>query len=162
MRAQRAPVFRSMKTLKAFISERRPARVVLSNGCFDPLHVGHIRYLEAARAHGDFLVVALNNDASTRNLKGPGRPVMQAADRSKLISSLDMVDAVLLFSGRTVARILRTLRPAVHANGTDYTMDTVPERELSKALGIETVIVGDPKTHASSDVMRQIRTSKNR
>ena len=161
MKSDRAPVYRSAAKLKEWIQREQPGRVVLADGCFDPLHVGHIRYLYGAKSHGDFLVVALNDDASTHRLKGEGRPVMPAADRSKMISSLDMVDAVVLFSGRNATRILKTLRPAFHAKGTDYTVETVPERELSKSLGIETVIVGDPKSHASSEVMKQIRRSKN-
>jgi len=161
MKSDRAPVYRSAAKLKAWIEKENPERVILADGCFDPLHVGHIRYLYGAKAHGDFLVVALNDDASTHNLKGENRPVRPATDRSKMISSLDMVDAVLIFSGRNANRILKTLRPAFHAKGTDYTVETVPERELSKSLGIETVIVGDPKTHASSEVMKQIRRSKN-
>jgi rfaE bifunctional protein nucleotidyltransferase chain/domain len=135
--------------------------VVLANGCFDPLHVGHVRYLYGAKACGEFLVVALNDDDSTRNLKGKGRPVMRAADRSKLIAGLQMVDAVLIFSGRDVGRILRTVRPTCHAKGTDYQVDTVPERELSRSLGIETVIVGDPKSHASSEVVRRVRRARS-
>ncbi len=161
MRSDRAPVYRSVVKLKTWIDRKKPGRVVLAHGCFDPLHVGHIRYLYGAKLCGDFLVVALNDDASTRILKGQNRPVMPATARLKLISSLEMVDAVVLFSGQSVARVLKTLRPAFHAKGTDYTVETVPERELSKSLGIETVIVGDPKTHASSEVMEQIRRSKN-
>lgn len=161
MKSDRAPVYKSVKALKAWIDRETPGRVVLANGCFDPLHVGHIRYLYGAKSHGDFLVVALNDDASTRNLKGANRPVMPVSARVKLISSLEMVDAVVIFSGRNVARVLRTLLPAFHAMGTDYTVETVPERELSKSLGIETVIVGDPKTHASKQVMEKIRGFRN-
>jgi rfaE bifunctional protein nucleotidyltransferase chain/domain len=131
--------------------------VVLANGCFDPLHVGHVRYLRGARSHGDFLIVAVNDDGSARRLKGETRPVMPAVHRSKVVASLETVDAVLVFSARDVSRILRTIRPACHAKGTDYEVDTVPERALSRSLGIETVIVGDPKSHASSEVVRRVR-----
>jgi rfaE bifunctional protein nucleotidyltransferase chain/domain len=152
-----APVFRSMPQLKAWIEKTGLDEVVLANGCFDPLHVGHIRYLFGAKSHGDLLIVALNDDSSTRALKGNNRPVVKAADRAKLLAGLEMVDAVLLFSARNVSRILKTLRPQYHAKGTDYTVDTVPELETSKALGIRTVIVGDPKSHASSEVLTRIR-----
>lgn len=132
-------------------------RVVLANGCFDPLHVGHVRYLEGAKRHGDFLVVALNNDASTRALKGEGRPVMPEGDRAALVAAVALVDAVVLFGDPSVEAILERLHPAVHAKGTDYTVETVPERDCAKRLGIETVIVGDPKSHASSAVVEAIR-----
>lgn len=157
MKRDPAPVFRNMGKLKAWIAETGAREVVLANGCFDPLHVGHIRYLRGASEHGDLLIVALNDDVSTRALKGAGRPVMRAVDRSKILAALDMVDAVLLFSARNVSRILKTVRPRYHAKGTDYTVDTVPELETSKALGITTVIAGDPKSHASSDVLERIR-----
>jgi rfaE bifunctional protein nucleotidyltransferase chain/domain len=152
-----APVFRSMPKLKTWIGQTGAQRIVLANGCFDPLHVGHIRYLLGAKEHGDLLVVALNDDSSTRALKGDSRPVVKATDRAKLLAGLEMVDAVLLFSARNVSRILKTLRPRYHAKGTDYTVDTVPELETSRALGIQTVIVGDPKSHASSEVLTRIR-----
>jgi rfaE bifunctional protein nucleotidyltransferase chain/domain len=162
MKGDPCPVYRSATRLKAWLERQRPKRVVLANGCFDPLHVGHIRYLNGAKAQGDFLVVALNDDASTRALKGRNRPVMHAIHRSKLISALEMVDAVLIFSARDVGGILRTIRPACHAKGTDYTVDTVPEREVSKSLNIQTVIVGDPKSHASSEVVERVRCSRRR
>jgi rfaE bifunctional protein nucleotidyltransferase chain/domain len=136
--------------------------VVLANGCFDPLHVGHVRYLYGAKKTGDYLVVAINDDRSTRALKGPGRPLVRSRDRARVVSSLEMVDAVLIFSGVDVTRVLRTLRPAVHAKGTDYTARTVPERETSAALGIETVIAGDPKSHASSDILRRMQAARRR
>lgn len=160
MKNEPCPIFRSAVKLKAWIERIGVERVVLANGCFDPLHVGHIRYLYGARSHGDFLVVALNDDNSTRALKGNNRPIMPAAHRSRLIAALEMVDAVLIFSARDVSRILRTIRPACHAKGTDYTVETVPERDVSKSLGIETVIVGDPKTHASREVLERVRKSK--
>ncbi len=160
MRSKPCPIFRSATRLKALLGRRRPKSVVLANGCFDPLHVGHVRYLYGAKACGDFLVVALNDDHSTRNLKGKSRPVMPAANRSRLIAGLEMVDAVLIFSARDVGSILRKIRPSRHAKGTDYEIDRVPERELSKSLGIETVIVGDAKSHASSEVVRRVRRAR--
>ena len=131
--------------------------VVLANGCFDPLHVGHVRYLEDARTHGDFLVVALNNDDSTRRLKGSDRPVVAELDRAALLAALACVDAVLLFGTDNVEGILATLRPAVHAKGTDYTEATVPEAEAARRLGIRTVITGDAKAHASREIVAKVR-----
>lgn len=131
--------------------------MVLANGCFDPLHVGHVRYLAGAKEHGDFLVVALNDDESTRMVKGESRPAVGENDRAEIVASLRAVDAVLLFSQRDVSDILEALRPHYHAKGTDYTVDTVPELETSRRLGIETVIVGDPKSHASREVLRKLK-----
>jgi rfaE bifunctional protein nucleotidyltransferase chain/domain len=116
-----------------------------------------VRYLEDARAHGDFLVVALNDDHSTRRLKGDGRPVVKAADRAQLLAALAVVDAVLVFGADNVEAILSTLRPAVHAKGTDYTEATVPERAVAERLGIRTVITGDAKAHASRDIVARVR-----
>ncbi len=157
MKATAAPVFTDVPALRAVIARAGAKRVVLANGCFDPLHVGHARYLEDAAAHGDFLVVALNDDAGTRRLKGPERPVVKAGDRARLVAALACVDAVLIFGDDTVERLLRDVRPAVHAKGTDYTRDTVPERDIARELDIETVIAGDPKTHASRDVVARVR-----
>lgn len=157
MSPEGAPVFRSAARLKRHIEAGAAGAVVLANGCFDPLHVGHVRYLYGAREYGGFLVVAVNDDKSTRALKGPKRPIMPAGDRAHLVAQLEMVDAVLIFSGADVRQILETLRPRYHAKGTDYTTDTVPERDTSRELGIETVIVGDPKSHASSDIVRKIK-----
>ena len=151
-----APVFVDIDALLAHVRERAPRCVVLANGCFDPLHVGHVRYLKDACAHGDFLVVAVNDDAGTRRLKGEGRPVVAAVDRARLLAALAGVDAVLLFGADSVADILARLRPAVHAKGTDYTADTVPEAEVARGLGIRTVITGDPKTHASRDIVARV------
>lgn len=156
MSRRAATVFRSATALKSHIEAIGKRRVVLANGCFDPLHVGHVRYLYGARECGDYLVVAVNDDKSTRRLKGAARPVMPAGDRARLVAQLEMVDAVLIFSAADVRRILRKLRPGYHAKGTDYTTNTVPERETSRELGIETVIVGDPKTHASREIVSKI------
>ena len=131
--------------------------LVLANGCFDPLHVGHVRYLEDARTHGDFLVVALNNDDSTRRLKGSDRPVVPELDRAALLAALACVDAVLLFGTDNVESILAALVPAVHAKGTDYTEATVPEAEAARRLGIRTVITGDAKSHASREIVAKVR-----
>lgn len=152
-----ASVHDAVADVRAAIAATGAARVVLANGCFDPLHVGHARYLADAATHGDFLVVAVNDDAGTRRLKGADRPVVSGRDRAQLVGALDCVDAVLLFGDDNVERLLRELRPAVHAKGTDYTRETVPEREVARELGIETVIAGDAKTHASRDIVARVR-----
>jgi rfaE bifunctional protein nucleotidyltransferase chain/domain len=131
-------------------------RIVLANGHFDILHVGHIRYLEGARAAGDFLVVGVNGDAATERLKGPGRPILPAADRAELVAALEMVDLVVIFDDDDVANLLERLRPDVHCKGTDYTEDTVPEREVMRRLGGETRIVGDPKDHSTRDLIATV------
>ena len=131
--------------------------VVLANGVFDLLHVGHARYLAGARALGQRLVVAVNGERSAAGLKGPGRPVMSARDRAHLVAALRGVDAVVVFEEESVAGLLAELRPAVHAKGTDYTREGVPERAAALALQIETAIVGDPKAHASRDLVRRVR-----
>jgi rfaE bifunctional protein nucleotidyltransferase chain/domain len=125
-------------------------RVVLANGCFDLLHVGHTRYLADARSRGDLLVVALNTDESVRALKGPTRPLMPLAERAEVVGALRCVDYVLSFAERDMEATLRALRPEVHAKGTDYTRDTVPERNVDRELGIEIAICGDPKTRSST------------
>jgi rfaE bifunctional protein nucleotidyltransferase chain/domain len=127
--------------------------VVLANGAFDVLHVGHLRYLAAARAHGDVLVVAINSDQSVRSSKGRLRPIIPEAERVEIVSHLWMVDRIFLFDDPTLDRILDRLRPEVHAKGTDYTVDTVPERAVVQAYGGQTVICGDPKDHATSDLI---------
>jgi rfaE bifunctional protein nucleotidyltransferase chain/domain len=157
--SESAPVFCSADDLNKYLEPQAPIRVVLSNGCFDPLHVGHIRYLRDAKQYGDFLIVALSNDTGTRRIKGPNRPAVPEHDRAALLAALRMVDAVLLFSEPDVRLLLETIRPHFHANGTDYTVESVPELETSRRLGIETVVVGDPKTHASSEVLNQMRQS---
>ena len=148
-----APVFRSAARLRRWLDGAGAGRVVLGNGCFDPLHVGHVRYLRGAKAVGELLVVAVNDDKSTRALKGENRPIMTVGDRASLVAALEMVDAVLIFSSPDVRGVLKRIRPRFHAKGTDYTKDTVPEREVSKRLGVDTVIVGDVKSHASRAII---------
>jgi rfaE bifunctional protein nucleotidyltransferase chain/domain len=132
---------------------------VLANGLFDLLHVGHVRYLEGARKWGDFLVVAVNDDGSARRLRGPGRPIVPARDRARLVAALRGVDAVVLFGGRTAGPILARLRPDVHCKGTDYTEAGVPEREVVRAYGGRTRIVGDAKRHAATTIIARIAAS---
>ncbi len=132
-------------------------KVVLANGCFDIIHVGHVRYLEEAAEHGDFLVVAINDDDSTRRLKGEGRPVMPAAERAEILSAMRFVDYVLIFMEDTVDGVLRKLKPDVHAKGTDYTVETVPEIETAREIGCVTVITGDPKDRSSRGIISRLR-----
>jgi rfaE bifunctional protein nucleotidyltransferase chain/domain len=149
----------SLETLKQRLAEhrRRGQRVVLANGCFDLLHVGHARYLEGAKREGDVLVVGVNNDAGVRALKGPGRPLLPAPDRATLVAALAVVDYVLVFDEPTVAPLIAALRPDVHAKGTDYTPETVPERDAVRAVGGRVAIVGDPKQHSTRDLLADIR-----
>jgi D-glycero-beta-D-manno-heptose 1-phosphate adenylyltransferase len=128
-------------------------RIVLANGCFDLLHVGHVRYLQAARAEGDVLMVGINSDAAVARLKGPGRPLMPAAERAEVLGSLRAVDHVVVFDEDTADALVAAVRPAVHAKGTDYTPDTVPERETVRAHGGRVAIVGDAKDHATRDAI---------
>jgi rfaE bifunctional protein nucleotidyltransferase chain/domain len=137
--------------------KRRGRRIVFANGCFDTLHVGHIRYLEGARREGDILVVGVNADSSVRNLKGPGRPILDENARAQLVAALRCVDYVLLFAEPNVEALLEELRPDVHAKGTDYTADTVPERAVAARLGIRVAIVGDPKEHSTRELLESIR-----
>ncbi len=149
----------SRDELKSAIAERKRnrKRVVLANGCFDTLHVGHVRYLEGARREGDVLVVAVNDDASVRGLKGPGRPILSENARAELVAAFRVVDYVVLFHEPNVEPLLELLRPDVHAKGTDYTKDTVPERELAARLGIRVAIVGDPKDHSTRGFIETVR-----
>jgi D-glycero-beta-D-manno-heptose 1-phosphate adenylyltransferase len=131
-------------------------RVVLANGCFDLLHVGHVRYLAAARALGDVLFVGLNSDAAVARLKGRGRPLAPASERAEILSALRAVDHVVVFDEDTADRLVALLRPAVHAKGTDYTDATVPEAASVRAAGGHVAIVGDPKDHATRDLIATI------
>jgi len=130
--------------------------IAFANGCFDILHVGHVRYLEAAADEADRLVVAINDDESVRQLKGEGRPVLPAADRAELVAALRVVDYVVVFPELTVTTVLEAVRPDVHCKGTDYTVDTVPERDVVKQWGGRTAIVGDPKDHSTRELLGRI------
>jgi D-glycero-beta-D-manno-heptose 1-phosphate adenylyltransferase len=133
--------------------------VALANGCFDVLHVGHVRYLEGARAEADVLVVGVNGDDSVRRLKGEGRPVLPAGDRALLVAALRAVDHVVVFAEDDVARLLLALRPDVHCKGTDYTADTVPEKDVVRSYGGRVAIVGDPKRHDTRVLLQRVRRS---
>ncbi|MGC2324261.1 MAG: adenylyltransferase/cytidyltransferase family protein [Terriglobales bacterium] len=134
---------------------RAGERIILTNGCFDVLHVGHVRYLRGAKALGGRVVVAVNDDASVRALKGEGRPRMPAAERAEIVAALADVDAVVIFSELDVRALLRELQPDIHAKGTDYTAETVPERDVVAGYGGRVAIVGDPKDHSTSDLLRK-------
>jgi D-glycero-beta-D-manno-heptose 1-phosphate adenylyltransferase len=137
--------------------DRRAERsIAFANGCFDVLHVGHARYLEGASREANRLVVAVNDDESVRALKGSGRPVMPAADRAELVAAFAAVDYVVVFPDRTAERLLRLVRPDVHCKGTDYTPDTVPERDVVREFGGRVAIVGDPKDHSTRDLIARI------
>jgi rfaE bifunctional protein nucleotidyltransferase chain/domain len=136
---------------------RHGQRIVFANGCFDTLHVGHVRYLEGARGEGDILVVGVNADSSVCALKGPGRPILNENARAQLVAALKSVDYVVLFAEPNVEVLLETLRPDVHAKGTDYTADTVPEGAVAARLGIRVAIVGDPKDHSTREFLESIR-----
>ena len=130
--------------------------IALANGCFDLLHVGHVRFLAGASAEANRLVVAVNNDDSVAALKGPGQPILPANERAELVAALGVVDYVVIFSTSTVSELLKALRPDVHCKGTDYTVDTVPERETVRRYGGRTAIVGDPKDHSTQSLLARI------
>jgi len=140
---------------------RSGRKVVFANGVFDLLHLGHVRYLQAAREEGDLLVVGINSDASTRSLKGAGRPILTERARASLVAALAAVDYVVIFDELDVNALLREFQPDVHAKGTDYTADTVPERELATLLGIRIAIVGDSKNHSTRELLARLRDQKD-
>jgi D-glycero-beta-D-manno-heptose 1-phosphate adenylyltransferase len=142
------------------IARKNGARVVLANGCFDILHVGHVRYLEGARALGDLLVVGINSDEQVRTLKGEGRPLMPERERAEIIASLRAVDIVTIFAEPTVEELIRAVRPDIHAKGTDYTEETVPERDVVRSYGGRVAIVGDPKDHSTTEMLKKVTSDR--
>ena len=153
-----APVLSRADLVARVAGERSAgAKIILANGCFDMIHAGHIRYLQGAKNLGGFLVVGLNSDAQVRDLKGNGRPFIDERERAEIIAALRCVDAVTIFNEATVNELIDATRPDLHAKGTDYTVDTVPERERVLSYGGRVVIVGDPKDHSSSDLIRAVR-----
>ena len=134
----------------------RGRRIVFANGCFDMLHVGHVRYLEGAKALGDVLVVAVNSDEQVRKQKGPDRPLIPQDQRAEIVGSLEAVDFVTIFDEPTVSELLLALKPDIHAKGTDYTVDTVPERDVVRSYGGRVAIAGDPKEHSSSEMIEKV------
>ena len=161
MRLQR-PTTLKVRRLEEWAREvetfRRADRgaVVLANGVFDLFHVGHLRYLQGAAQEGDLLVVAVNSDASTRAYKGPDRPLIPEAERAEIVAGLGCIDGVLIFDEPNVRRVIEALQPDVHAKGTDYTVDTVPEADLVRRLGGRVAIVGDPKEHATTALLERL------
>src|SRR3954464_3714516 len=152
------PVLPLAEVVDQVARDRAAGRTVaLANGCFDVLHVGHARYLQGAAAEADCLVVAVNDDESVRMLKGEGRPIMSATDRAELVAGLRGVDYVVIFEGRTVGDVLQAIRPDVHCKGTDYTVESVPERAIVAAYGGRTAIVGDPKDHSTRELLARVR-----
>jgi D-glycero-beta-D-manno-heptose 1-phosphate adenylyltransferase len=139
------------------LARRDNARIVLANGCFDVLHAGHIRYIQGAKELGDILVVAVNGDRQVTELKGKGRPILPQNERAELVASLQAVDFVTIFDEPTVTEILLALKPDVHAKGTDYTEDSVPERDVVRSYGGSVRIVGDPKNHSTSGLIAQLK-----
>lgn len=137
------------------------ARIVLTNGCFDVLHVGHVRYLQGAKALGDLLIVGINSDQQVAVLKGAGRPIMGERERAEIVASLEAVDLVTIFDEPTVEQLLLALRPHIHAKGTDYTEKTVPEREVVKSYGGKVAIVGDPKNHSTSEILEKLGSNSD-
>jgi rfaE bifunctional protein nucleotidyltransferase chain/domain len=158
MRRRQGQVLTREELLARVREDRAAGRTIaFANGVFDLLHVGHVRYLQAASATADRLVVAVNDDESVRGLKGPGRPILAAHDRAELVAALRGVDYVVIFAEPTVAALLLALKPDVHCKGTDYTVDTVPERETVRGYGGQIAIVGDPKDHSTRDLVARIR-----
>lgn len=152
-----APILGREELIKAADTARSSGRrIVLANGCFDLIHAGHVRYLNGASELGGFLVVGINSDKQVRELKGGGRPFMPENERAEIISALRFVDAVTIFDELTVEELILALRPDIHAKGTDYTADTVPEREIIKSIGGRVAIVGDPKDHSSTELIQKI------
>jgi len=153
-----APILTERELIDALATERtRGRRVAFANGCFDVLHVGHIRYLQGAKDAADILVVGVNGDDSVRELKGEGRPVMPAQERAELIAAIRGVDYVTIFNERSPARLLGVLKPDLQAKGTDYSVDSVPEAEVVKSYGGSVIIVGDPKDHSTSEILRRMK-----
>lgn len=153
---------RNRAVARVAIARRGGARIVFANGCFDLMHVGHVRYLEAARALGDLLVVGVNGDAEVRRLKGEGRPFVSERERAEMVAALRAVDIVTIFHEPTVAELLLAIRPDVHAKGTDYTEDSVPERDVVRSFGGRVQIVGDPKDHSSTEMLERMRERAGR
>lgn len=156
-----APIL-DRQQLIAAVNDRRAAglTVVLANGCFDLLHVGHVRYLTGAKALGGLLVVGINSDKQARLLKGDGRPFAPEAERAEIVAAIGVVDLVAIFDEPTVTELIRAIRPDIHAKGTDYTVDSVPEREIVREYGGRVAIVGDPKNHSSTEMIGKTRDER--
>lgn len=152
-----APVLNRKQIIGQVEVERQKGRkIVLANGCFDLFHVGHIRYLAGAKELGDVLIVGINSDEQVKKLKGENRPFMPATERAEIVSALAFVDFVTIFDEPTVTELIRAIRPDFHAKGTDYTTETVPEREVVREYGGQVAIVGDPKDHSSTELIQTV------
>jgi D-glycero-beta-D-manno-heptose 1-phosphate adenylyltransferase len=156
-----------LKTWKGLVAvveklRGRGKKIVLANGCFDLLHVGHARYLAGARSMGDVLIVAVNGDRSVRRLKGKGRPLMPAPARAELVAGFESADYVIIFPESNVERLLRAIRPDVHVKGGDYTIETVPERKVVKSYGGRVAIAGGSKVRSTRDIIRRVRRLQGR
>jgi D-glycero-beta-D-manno-heptose 1-phosphate adenylyltransferase len=147
---------RNRLVARVAIARKHGARIVLANGCFDILHVGHVRYLEGAKALGNVLVVGVNSDEQVRVQKGEGRPFVPERERAEIIAAIRAVDFVTIFTEPTVEQLLLSIRPDIHAKGTDYTADTVPERDVVRSYGGRVAIVGDPKDHSSTEMIKEL------
>jgi rfaE bifunctional protein nucleotidyltransferase chain/domain len=158
MRTTKEPIVLGRDELVKQVASDRAAgaRIVFANGCFDVLHVGHIRYLAGAKELGDVLIVGINSDAQVAIQKGAGRPVLPASERAEIVASLESVTYVTIFDEPTVAQLLLALKPDIHAKGTDYTVDTVPERDVVRSYGGQVAIVGDPKDHSTSAIVARL------
>lgn len=154
-------VTRSALVERAAEARAAGSKIILANGCFDLLHVGHVRYLEGAKALGGFLVVGINSDRQVSSLKGAGRPYMPEAERAEIVAAFRWVDAVTIFDEPTVEELIQAIRPDIHAKGTDYTTDTVPERDIVRSYGGQVAIVGDPKDHSSSGLIESVKSGKD-
>ena len=152
-----APILSIENLVDRVADERgRGSVIILANGCFDLIHVGHIRYLAGAKALGDYLIVGINSDEQARKLKGERRPFIPESDRAEIIASLRFVDAVTVFNEPTVEQLIEAIRPDYHAKGTDYTTETVPERDIVRKFGGRVAIVGDPKDHSSTELIQKV------
>ncbi|MEP6568809.1 MAG: adenylyltransferase/cytidyltransferase family protein [Acidobacteriota bacterium] len=147
---------RNELAIRIATEKAKGSRIILANGCFDILHAGHVRYLEGARALGDVLVVGINSDSQVAILKGAGRPILPERERAELVASLQAVNLVTIFAEPTVTELLLAIKPDVHAKGTDYTEDSVPERDVVRSYGGQVAIVGDPKDHSTSEILRKV------
>ncbi|HMO79729.1 MAG TPA: adenylyltransferase/cytidyltransferase family protein [Pyrinomonadaceae bacterium] len=157
MKPNLAPIVDRESLVKLVAENREKGRkIVLANGCFDLFHVGHVRYLAGARDLGGFLIVGINSDEQVRRLKGEGRPLMPENERAEIIAALSPVDAVTIFNEPTVEELIIAVRPDVHAKGTDYTTETVPERDIVREYGGRVAIVGDPKDHSSTELIKAL------
>lgn len=147
---------RDSLVIRVTAEKAKGCRIVLANGCFDVLHAGHVRYLKGARSLGDLLVVAINSDAQVRRLKGEGRPILPERERAELVASLEPVDWVTIFEEPTVTELLLAIKPDTHAKGTDYAEETVPERDVVRSYGGRVAIVGDPKNHSTTEILKKV------